>query len=96
MFNFLQKKNTHVSMLINVILKSLGVGVSSADILRIRRRGFFRRGHPHYLVQKTSDFSKFMMCPHGQGEGGRASADKGGEGPIFRDFVRVFLWTAPY
>jgi len=33
--------------------------------------GFFRCGRPHFLAQKTSDFSKFMMCPHGQeGRGG--------------------------
>jgi len=25
------------------------------------------RGRPHFLVQKTSDFSKFMVCLHGQG-----------------------------
>jgi len=37
------------------------------------------------LVQKTSDFSKFMVCPHGQ-EGG----------VIFRDFLRRPLWKTPY
>jgi len=32
-----------------------------------RGRGFFKCGHPHVLVQKTTIFSKFMVCPHGQG-----------------------------
>jgi len=32
-------------------------------------RGFFRCGRPHFLVQKTSDFSKFMVCPLRQGGG---------------------------
>jgi len=31
----------------------------------IFRTGVFRSGYPHFLVQKTSDFSKFMMCLHG-------------------------------
>jgi len=31
--------------------------------------GFFRCGRPHFLAQKTSDFSKCVVCPHGQGEG---------------------------
>jgi len=45
-------------------------------------------GSPHFLVQKTPDFSKFMMCLHGQGGEGvepvqsRHFADRG-EGPIF-------------
>jgi len=29
--------------------------------------GFFRCGRPYFLLQKTSDFSKFMVCPHRQG-----------------------------
>jgi len=40
---------------------------------------------------KISDFSKFMMCQHGQGglsQFGHFS-DKGREGLIFRDFVRT-------
>jgi len=24
-------------------------------------------GRPHFFAQTTSDFLKFMMCPHGQG-----------------------------
>jgi len=63
------------------------------------QKGFFRCGRPHFLVQKTSDFSKIMACPHGHGEGGS----------IFRDFVRtsfmnslvtkfcgVEYWLVPY
>jgi len=26
--------------------------------------GFFSYGRPHFLARKTSDFSKFMICPH--------------------------------
>jgi len=29
-------------------------------------RGFIRCGRPQFLVQKTSDFSKFMVSPYGQ------------------------------
>jgi len=34
------------------------------------------------LVTKTSDFSKFLVCPHGQGGSSPANifADKGGSG----------------
>jgi len=28
---------------------------------------FADNGCPHLLVQKTPDFSKFMVCPHGEG-----------------------------
>jgi len=41
-------------------------------------------------MQKTPDISKFMVCPHGQGEGGLASADilqTRGEGV---NFLRIF------
>jgi len=38
--------------------------LSSVDILQTR--GIFRCGRPHFLVQKTSDFSKFMVCLHRQ------------------------------
>jgi len=34
-----------------------------------RRKGFFRCGRPHFFGAKTSDFSKFIVCPHGQGVG---------------------------
>jgi len=43
-------------------------GLSSADILWTRReRKFLRCWRPHFLVQKTMDFLKFLVCPHGQG-----------------------------
>jgi len=40
---------------------------------------------------KTSDFSKFMVCPHGQGrvEPLRTFCDKGERRSILRDFVRT-------
>jgi len=44
-----------------------GGELSSADILRIRGEGVFKCGRSHFLVQKTSDFLKFMVYPHGQG-----------------------------
>jgi len=31
--------------------------------------GFFRCVLTHFLVQKASDFLKFMVCPYQQGEG---------------------------
>jgi len=34
-----------------------------------KRGGFFRCGHPHFLAQKPSVFSKFLVCVHGQVEG---------------------------
>jgi len=46
---------------------------------------------------KISDFSKFMMCPHGQGRGLSQCghfADKGEES-IFRDFVRTSFMNGP-
>jgi len=41
-----------------------GRGLSSADK---EGEGSFRSGRPHFFCNKTSDFSKFMVCPHGQG-----------------------------
>jgi len=50
-----------------------------------------------FFAQKTSDFSKFMVCPHGQGGIGvepvRTFCGQGGMGSIFCDFVRTKLWT---
>jgi len=50
-------------------------------------------------MQKTSDFSKFMVCPHGQ------EGEKGFESvrtfcgqwrvSIFRDFVRIYFMGCP-
>jgi len=42
-----------------------GGWVSSADIFRTKE--FFRCGRPHFFVQKTSEFSKFIVYPHGKG-----------------------------
>jgi len=57
---------------------------------------FFGCGHSHFLVQKNPDYSKFLVCPHGQGRSGLSQcgrcADKRKGGSIFQDF----LWTAPY
>jgi len=56
-------------------------------------RGFFRCGRPYFLAQKPSNFSKFMVCSHGQGERGNCPVQtffgKVGKGSIFRDFVRT-------
>jgi len=41
-----------------------------------------------FLVQKTSDFSKFMVCPNEQGEVGG--------GQFFAILYGRLLWTAPY
>jgi len=59
-------------------------------------RGFFRCGRPHFLVQKTSDFSKFMVYPHGQGRLSQCGhfAVKGGQ--FFANLCGHVLWTAPY
>jgi len=48
---------------------------------------------PQFLAQKTSDFSKFVVCPHEQVEGGLASADKGSQ--LFAILCGRLLWTAP-
>jgi len=42
---------------------------------------------------KTSDFSKFLVRPNGQG--GWTSADKGEEDQFFVILCRRLLWTAP-
>jgi len=48
---------------------------------------------------KTSDFSEFMVCPHGQGERGLKQcghfADKGGRDQFFAILCGRLLWTAP-
>jgi len=49
---------------------------------------------PQFLAQKTSDFLKFMVCPHGQGgrrvEPVKTFCGQGEKG------VGHLLWTAPY
>jgi len=45
-----------------------GGSLATADILRTK--GFFSCECSQFLEQQTSDFSKFMVCPHGQEGGG--------------------------
>jgi len=49
---------------------------------------------------KTSDFSKFMVCPHGQGGGDEPVRTFFGQGErgsqFFADSCGRPLWTAPY
>jgi len=78
------------------------------------RRGFAQCGHftgkegggssdvdgrPHFLATKTSDFSKFIVCPHGQGGRGLSQCgnfvDNGRGGQFFEILCRHPLWTAP-
>jgi len=49
--------------------QSGGEGLSSADIYFVDkgRGGFFSCVRPHFLMQKSTGFSKFMVCPHEQG-----------------------------
>jgi len=43
-------------------------GLPSTDILRTSEEGgFFRCGRPALFGVKNKNFSKFMVCPHGQG-----------------------------
>jgi len=64
------------------------------------RRGFFRCGRPHFLAQKTSDFSKFMVCSHEQGEREvelvRIFCGQEGGVNFLRFCADGSLWTAPY
>jgi len=50
----------------------------------------------HFLIQKTSHFSKFMMCPHGQGGRRFEPVRNRGRGPLFAILCGRLLWTAPY
>jgi len=45
-------------------------------------------------MQKTSAFSKFMACRHGQGEEVEPLRTRGRVN--FHNFVRRLFWTAPY
>jgi len=52
------------------------------------------------MVQKTLDFSKFMVCPHGQEAGVevepvRTFCRQGGGESIFRDFMRTSFTDGP-
>jgi len=48
-------------------------------------------------VQKTLDFSKFMVCPYGQGELSKYGQflDKVKEESIFRDCLRTYFMDDP-
>jgi len=48
-------------------LRSQGGGLFSTDIFRTR--GFLQIRTSALLLQKTSDFLKFLVSPHGQGRG---------------------------
>jgi len=64
-----------------------GGSLSSVD----KEKGFFRYGRPQFLVQKTSDFSKFMVCPNGQG-----GLSQCGQGRInFSQFYADVLYGRP-
>jgi len=57
-----------------------------------KTRGFLRRGRLHFSLQKSSDFSKFMVRPHEQGRLSQRghSADKWGEVNFSRFCADVF------
>jgi len=63
-----------------------------------RTKGGLQKRTSALFGAKTSDFSKFMMCPHGQGGEGfepmRTFFGEGG-GSIFRDFVRTSFMDSP-
>jgi len=65
-----------------------------------REGGFFRCGRPHFWRQITSDFSKFMTCPHGQGGRGvelmRTFCCQGEGVNFFSILCGRLLWTAPF
>jgi len=50
--------------------------------------GILQMRTPHFLVQKRSNFSKFLVCPHGQGGWGSSDILRR-RMSIFRDFVRT-------
>jgi len=80
--------------------QSGGGGLSSVDTFGQGRRGVLRMRTPALLAKKTSDFSKFIVCPHGQEVRREVSqcghfADKCGRGLIFRDFVQTSFMDGP-
>jgi len=62
------------------------------------RKGFFRCGRLHILVQKTSRFFKLMVCPHRQRRRGvepeRTFFGEGGN--YFAILCGCLLWKAPF
>jgi len=79
--------------------RSQGVeGLSSADILQTRGEGVLQMWTSALLGAKTSEFSKFMGCPHAQGGWGLRQCghftDKRGQ--LFAIWWGRPLWTAPF
>jgi len=74
--------------------------VSSADIFWTRGEGVLQMRTSTLFGVKNSDFSKFMVCPHGQGERGSRQyghfSDKGRVhgGQFFTISCGRLLWTA--
>jgi len=66
-----------------------GRGLSSCEHFSDKGKGFFRCGHPHFLVQKTSGFRNLWCVRTVKERGGlsqcRHFADKG-EGVNFSQF----------
>jgi len=69
--------------------------VRGGCLLRTRQMGreVFRYACLHFFVQKTSGFSKFMVCPHGQRW--FSPVRTWGKGWIFRDFARMSFMDGP-
>jgi len=89
-------KNTYVQK----IQGELGEGVIQyGNFADKRGRGYFKCGRPHILVQNTSDFLKFMVCPHGQegrGEPMRTFFGQEGTGQFSAILCGCLLWTAVF
>jgi len=77
-----------------VCVEDVRRGLSSADILWTK--GFLHKRTSHFLVQKTSDFSKFIVCPNGQGEVEpvRTFCRQRERGQSFVVWCGRLLWTA--
>jgi len=62
--------------------------------------GFFKCGYPNFLAQKTSDFSKFMVCQHGHGwravEPVWTFCRQGGKGINFLRFCADVFYGRPF
>jgi len=72
-------------------------GLSSVVILQTRWGGSSGANVRTFWCKKTSDFSKFMVCPLGQGERGLSQCGQWGiGGQFFPILCGCLLWTAPY
>jgi len=79
---------THRGLSIKNVRSQVGCSVQTfAD----KERWEIFRWHPHFMAQKPSDYSKFMMYPYGKG----VESVQTFCGLTFRDFARTFLWTTP-